>query len=232
MGHAKIDLSVQWVGRQADGIYLQSRYGVLRLCPIRRDIIRITFAKGTQIVSGRHPRINPTKTERACGYKDTAKVFDFVTDALHLQIDKSNGSIRYMTRDKKLLLQERKMECRQFDITPKGMIRGWLYLSWQTGEHIYGHRIADKLGSDLRGTARYISHGMQTEDLPLLVSDKGYGMVLASDGPTFTCDIAAYGSYIYTENIRQLDYYFIAGRDTGEILRAYEFLKGNFPIDK
>ncbi|MBD5490226.1 MAG: AAA family ATPase, partial [Lachnospiraceae bacterium] len=33
-GHGKIDLAVKWVTKQQDGLYLHSRYGVLRLSPI------------------------------------------------------------------------------------------------------------------------------------------------------------------------------------------------------
>ena len=153
-------------------------------------------------------------------------MLEFVTDELYLQVDKTNGAIRYMTRDKKLLLEERNQECRQIDITPKGMVRGWHYMNWQKEEHIFGHRIGDKLGQNLRKTARYISHGDNSDDLPLLISDKGYGIVIASDGPAFACDIVAYGSYLYVENIKQLDYYFIVGKDTNTILSSYEFLKG------
>ena len=225
-GHSKIDLAVQWVSKQPDGIYLQSKYGVLRISPVRSDIVRITFAKGNQIAPGKHPKINPSKTSRACGYKESSKMLEFVTDELYLQVDKTNGAIRYMTRDKKLLLEERNQECRQIDITPKGMVRGWHYMNWQKEEHIFGHRIGDKLGQNLRKTARYISHGDNSDDLPLLISDKGYGIVIASDGPAFACDIVAYGSYLYVENIKQLDYYFIVGKDTNTILSSYEFLKG------
>ena len=198
---------------------------MLRISPVRSDIVRITFAKGTQIATEKHPKINPAKTSRACGYKDSSKMLEFVTDDLYLQVDKASGAIRYMTRDKKLLLEERKEECRQIDVTPRGMVRSWLYLKWQKDENIFGHRIADKLGPNLRGSARYISHGNNSEDLPLLISNKGYGMVIASDGLTFTCDINTYGSYIYTENIKQMDYYFIAGKDKDTILSEYEFIR-------
>lgn len=226
-GHAKIDLAVQWVNKQSDGLYLQSRYGVLRLSPVRSDIVRITFAKGNRIIEGRHPKIANAKASRACGYKDSSKMLEFVTDEMYLQVDKVSGAIRYMTRDKKLLLEEKRSECRQIEVTQSGMVRSWLYLDWQKAESIFGHRIADKLGSNLRKTARYISHGDNSDDLPLLLSDKEYGIVIASDGPTFCCDIPTYGSYLYTENIKQMDYYFIVGKDTDTILSAYEFLRGN-----
>ena len=44
-GHAKIDLAIRWVTKQSDGLYIQSRYGVLRLSPVGSAIIRVTFVK-------------------------------------------------------------------------------------------------------------------------------------------------------------------------------------------
>ncbi len=35
--------------QNADGLYLQSRYGVLRLCPVGSAIVRVTFVKGSQM---------------------------------------------------------------------------------------------------------------------------------------------------------------------------------------
>ncbi|MDE7045233.1 MAG: ATP-binding domain-containing protein, partial [Acetatifactor sp.] len=46
VGHNRIDLAVRWITKQPDGLYLQSRYGILRLSPIGSGIIRVTFAKG------------------------------------------------------------------------------------------------------------------------------------------------------------------------------------------
>ena len=63
--------------------------------------------------------------------------------------------------------------------------------------------------------------------LPFLLSDKGYGILLASDGPAFSCDIPTYGSYLYTEGAGQMDYYFIAGKQANTILAAFDYLCGN-----
>ena len=228
-GHPKIDLAIRWVAKQPDGLYLQSRYGVLRLSPIGSDIIRITFAKDSQIAAGVHPQIAVQKPYPAWMYKDTAKTVDLFTDELYLQVDKATGAIRYMTRDKKLLLAERSKECRQIDASPKGNKRSWLYLDWQKGEKLYGLGPEKVMSGNLRGTARYISHGMsnsEAPELPFILSDNGYGMVMASDGPTFCCDISSYGSYIFTEVASQMDFYFIAGKRTANILSAYAYLCG------
>ena len=245
-GHPKIDLAIRWVSKQSDGLYLQSRYGVLRLSPVSSGIIRVTFAKGNQLLQGVHPRIAVTKTERAWMYKDSSKTVELVTDELCLQVDKATGALRYLTRDKKLLLAERTREARQVEDLPVSqamhssstlappslgasaassrVCRNWLYLDWQKEEKLYGLGNADTAAIPLRGTARYLS---QNGLLPFLLSDKGYGILLASDGPAFACDIPTYGSYLYTEGTGQLDYYFIVGKQAGTILSAFDYLCGN-----
>ena len=223
MGHAKIDLSIMWVNKQKDGLYLQGRYGVLRLCPISSDVIRITFAKGTQIPNGTHPKIAVKKGFRAWMYKDSSKMVELWTDDICLQVDKATGAIRYLNSDKKLLVSERTKECRMIEKTTSGNISGWIYLDLPKGENVFAHRIADKFSNTLRGIARYISHGDNTDDLPILVSDKGYGFVLATSSPAYFCDIAAYSTYICMEEM-QIDYYFVAGSNQQDILTTYNWL--------
>ncbi len=226
VGHSKIDLAVRWVSRQSDGLYIQSRYGLLRLSPITSSIIRVTFTTHNRIVDGVHPQIEVKRTERAWMFKESPKIVELTTDELCLQLDKSTGAITYMTRDKKILLAERSKECRQMQPSSIGPTRNWFYLNWQKGENLYGISAVEKTNLNLKGTARYISHGENAEELPFLLSDKGYGILVASDGPTLCCDIPSYGSYLYTESPDQMDYYFIAGKKSNTILSAYAYLCG------
>ena len=132
-----------------------------------------------------------------------------------------------MTRDKKLLLAERSKECRLMDKTSKGDMRSWLYVDWQKGENLYGLGPNKEISANLRGAARYLSHESAGDsEFPFLLSDKGYGILIASDGPTFCCDISSYGSYLYTENVMMMDYYFITGKRSAAILSAYAYLSG------
>ncbi len=224
-GHAKIDLAVRWVEKGKDGIYIQSRYGMLRLSPLSSAIIRVTFAKGGRIEPGEHPFIAMKKGKGAWMYKTTSQAVEILTDELYLQVEKSVGAIRYMTRyKKKLLLSERKRESRQMEAGAEGKMRTWLYLDWAKGENLYGIGPKGKAGIKLRGVARYISHGTNAERLPLLLSDKGYGIAMAAESPVICCDIPVYGSYLHGENEKWIDYYFIAGNGEEEILENYKRL--------
>ena len=98
-------------------------------------------------------------------------------------------------------------------------------MEWQKGENVYAMGEEDKAGINLRGSARYISHDSGPHELPLLLSDKGYGILPASDHPAYCCDIPAYGTYLCMEESR-IDYYFIAGKRQNTILNGYAYLCG------
>ena len=225
-GHGKIDLAVKWVTKQQDGLYLHSRYGVLRLSPIGSAIVRVTFAKGGQIVDRINDKIAVHSVDKRWMYKESGSTVDLMTDELFVQVDKGTGAIRYMTRDKKLLLTERSKECRQLESTADGRFKTWLYLDWQKKETIYGMGAGDNAGMNLRKTARYISHGNNIGELPFILSDQGYGMVLAADSPVMCCDIPTYGSYLHAESEEQMDFYFITGKRQNTIMNAYAYLCG------
>lgn len=230
-GHGKIDLAVRWTAKQEDGVYLQSRYGTLRLSPVRSDIIRVTFAKGGNIVERTDERIAVSETERMWMYKENASVVELYTDALYLMIDKASGAISYMTRDKKLLLSERARECRQLENGLDGKMRTWIYFDWQKKETLYAAGGEGQAGIKLQAAARYISHGEHAQELPFLISDKGYGILPITEADCLLCDIPAYGSYLYTENEDQMDYYFIGGGTQKAIMDGYAFLcRRNYKI--
>ncbi|MCM1261342.1 MAG: AAA family ATPase [Butyrivibrio sp.] len=224
-GHSKIDLAIRWISKQKDGLYIQSRYGTLRLSPIGSAIVRVTFAKGKQPEASVHSKIAVNHIENAWLYKESGSAVELMTDELCIQADRTSGAIRYMTRDKKLLLAERNRECRQIDDV-SAINKSWVFFDWQKNENIYGMGTADVSGLNLRNTARYISHGNNINELPFILSDKGYGILAATDNPTICCDIPTYGSYICTEHSSQIDFYFIAGKQQKTIINAYAYLCG------
>ena len=224
MGHARIDLSIRWVNKQSDGLYLQSRYGILRISPVNSNIIRVTFSRNANLLPGCHPLIAPQKSYRAWMYKDSSKTVELLTDALSVQIDKASGAIRYLSIDKKLFLAERTKECRQLEALADGSHKNWLCLELQKAEKLYALTPDHKLSDPLRGTATCIHQIPPGTALPLLLSDRGYAILPATEGCTVLNDTTAYGTYLYTEGSSQQDYYVIAGNRPEALVSAYRLL--------
>jgi DNA helicase-2/ATP-dependent DNA helicase PcrA len=256
-GHSKPDLSIRWITKQNDGLYLQSKYGILRLSPIGSAILRVSFVRNGQPDTKAPWGIDVNRTERFWMYREMGNLVELSMDELILQVSKSTGAIRYFTGDKKLLLAEHDKECRLLE-NPHGNSASetygkgmpcWLFLDWAKGEQLYsfGNMENEKTPTvsrksvtesvsrtaapgqsclNLRGQSRFISHKDSGKRLPFLLSDKGYGLLFATKEPAFCCDIPAYGSYIYTQTERQMDYYIIVGKRQDTILNACSYLCG------
>lgn len=110
-------------------------------------------------------------------------------------------------------------------IFDRKLYRTRLYLDWQEDEKLYGLGQAQEGVLNLRGTTQYMHQANMKIAIPMLVSSKGYGILLATGSPAVFND-TPYGSYLYTEADVQMDYYFIAGADFDEIIKGYRFLTG------
>lgn len=214
-GHARIDLAVKWVYRQKDGIYLQSRYGVLRISPVKSDVIRVTFTKDGLPKEEVHQKIALRSIEKIWMYKENSSVTELLTQELCVQVDKQTGAITFMDKNKKVLLREKAGECRQIEAGGKGRV--WNFFDWkkETGLYVPG---SDRAGGfKLKGSARYIQPGTSEKGLPVVISDQGYCIAFATDQPVICCDIPAFGSYLSAEGEEEIDYYFSLMRSNSSI---------------
>ena len=256
MGYVKSDRAIRWVNKQNDGVYLQSTYGVLRISPITENIIRVSFAKEQDSLPASHEKIALNKPMKGWKYRESPKLLELVTAKLYLQVDKATGTIYYMTGDKRPLLAERSRESRILEKPTYGNPRARLYLDWVKNETLNALGTGTRATLSLKGTARYISHcngisgqsplarnaallkesaaatqsplsnPKNVERLPMIVSDRGYGLVIASTAPTLCCTLPTYGMHVCVDGADVLDYYLIAGKNTEEIIGNYRKLCG------
>lgn len=199
MGHSRIDLSVLWVQKQPEGLYLQSRYGVLRVCPLGQQTVRISFAKDAQRLAALK-KLSDLKGKVSFSVQDhvkwtcreTGTMIEMTLPFLCLKIDKKQGNISFLTRDGKLLFAERSIESRLIDLSGQG--RSWQFFDWKkTVIHIPER--GSQHGFSMKGSARYI-HGTQEEEFPILLSDRRLALQVLTVHPVICCDIPAYGSYV------------------------------------
>lgn len=224
-GHSKIDLTIRWVHERPDGLYLQSRYGMLRICPVSKAAVRVSFRRedtfdaqkpiyeknGLQhSMAGTRTGMTGTHTGAAdpmdsyidlhikWKYRDKGSMVEMTTPGLFLEIDKGAGNIRFLTKDRKVLCEERKTECRLIEAD-----KSWQFFDWKKEKISIPNR-GNSLGFSMKGSARYI-HGKEGELPPVMVSDRGYRVEVLAEGPVICCDIPSYGSYFQVAGTK-IDY--------------------------
>lgn len=106
---------------------------------------------------------------------------------------------------------------------------GKLEFVWQDSEALYGLGSHEDGIMNLRGTHQYLYQQNMKACVPMLVSTKGYGLLIDNYSfMTFHDDM--YGSYVWMEYAEQIDYYFIYGEELKEITRGYHRLTGEVPM--
>ena len=100
-----------------------------------------------------------------------------------------------------------------------------LHLQFQEKEHIFGLGQATEGLLDLRGTTQFLHQANMKIAIPFFLSTCGYGILSATDGAAKFND-NAYGTYLYTDADREMDFYFIYGPEFDDIIRGYRHLTG------
>ena len=221
-GHAKIDHSIRWVQRKEDGLYLQSRYGVTRLSPVGSGILRVTFSRGE--MPPVHPAIAVTRVEKNWQMREKPALVELRTPEMYVVADKKTGALRFLDKNSEILLEESGQDRCLIENAPNGG-HSRLFFDWKKGEGLYAAGALGKGGIRLEKTARCISHGVENE-LPYLISDRGYGILPASSKEVIFCSLPVYGNQICLEGTQQPDYYVIVGKKLETLLKACAYLCG------
>ncbi|MDO4283796.1 MAG: glycoside hydrolase family 31 protein [Eubacteriales bacterium] len=104
------------------------------------------------------------------------------------------------------------------------LCRTRLRLAFSEDEHLYGLGQAEEGAGDLRHTVQYLHQANLKIAIPFLLSDRGYGLLLSTQGTAVFSD-TQFGSYLYTEADEYLDYFFIEGKPV-EAVREFRRLSG------
>lgn len=100
---------------------------------------------------------------------------------------------------------------------------------WDEDEALYGLGSHEEGLMNLRGHHRHLYQQNMKAVVPVLVSTKGYGLLMDSYSlMKFHDDI--YGSYIWTDVDDEMDYYFIYGPEFDNIIKNYRHLTGKTPM--
>lgn len=104
-----------------------------------------------------------------------------------------------------------------------------LEFEWAEGEALYGLGSHEEGMFNLRGQHQYLYQQNMKVAVPVLVSTRGYGVLLDSCSlVTFHDD--AFGSYLWTDVDDELDYYFLYGPELDQIVHEVRTLTGKAPM--
>jgi alpha-D-xyloside xylohydrolase len=100
---------------------------------------------------------------------------------------------------------------------------------WSDGEALYGLGSHEEGMFNLRGQHQYLYQQNMKAVVPVLVSTRGYGIILDSCSlMTFHDD--AFGSYLWSDVDDELDYYFLYGPEFDQIVHEIRALTGHSPM--
>ena len=218
-GHSRIKCAVKWAKKGKAAVEMASMYGILRITPITPEVIRISFVQGvTAKVQDTYwkPKAD---TSFPWSAKESKTAVLVETEKLRVMVEKKDGAVQFFTPDHKLVLSEKRDEPRMID---GGMT--WTFFDWSGSEKLKAKGILSTEWLDLTAKARYVSFGGKQARMPLVVSNRGYGIAAAASRTALLCNVRTFGTYLHTAGDGQIDYYFILGKDRDEIIKQYKEL--------
>jgi alpha-D-xyloside xylohydrolase len=100
-----------------------------------------------------------------------------------------------------------------------------LEFEWADNEALYGLGQQEEGVMNLRGTCQYIHQANMKIPMPVILSTNGYGILIDTySGLVFHDD--QYGSYIWSDTVEEMDYYFMYGPEFDNIIKCYRELTG------
>ncbi|MCR5503889.1 MAG: ATP-binding domain-containing protein [Lachnospiraceae bacterium] len=209
IGHARIDNAVRWINKDWDKVEAVTRYGHLNVIPVAGETVRILFSKGEpgQIRSLPDEVIRNPSVKWLCA--DTRDAVEIRLEKLTVRIGKKTGAVSFLTKSGAMLLSEKTAEARQChgnaDIW-------WEYFDWPKKEILSARSDDDSVWEDLANTAKYISHTALSKKPSMIMSAKGYQILVPGSVKVLVCTVPAYGPYLRFEDTSCIDYIFRTAR--------------------
>ena len=138
-----------------------------------------------------------------------------------MRIEKKSGAVSFFDRKGTLLVNESSKLPRQIE---PDVSKTWNYFEWAKNEKLSAKGVFDTGLEQVQGKARYISFGGKQMRMPLLLSQKGYGIAISATNTVVFCGVGVHGQYISTEKETQIDYYVLFGGSTEENVRLYKLI--------
>ncbi|MCR4617434.1 MAG: ATP-binding domain-containing protein [Lachnospiraceae bacterium] len=205
IGHAKIDNGIRWINKDKERLEIVTGYGYLNVIPISGETVRILFSKESpKKIQSLPDEINIDKSAKwLCA--DARDALEIRMEKLTVRVDKKTGAVSFISKKVGLLLSEKPTDTRQFhgkeDIW-------WDYFDWSKKENLSARSDDTSVWDDITNTSKFISHTTISKMPSMIMSSKGYQIIVPGSIKVLACTIPVYGPYLRFEGSSCIDYIF------------------------
>ncbi len=224
------------VTKRPDGAVFTTQAGTLRLQVCSERVVHVTFSPAAQPVEAKSLAVIGSLAQAAWQWQEEPERFVIQTGKVTVMVDRRTGAVDFQDAAQSPVLRETASGGRAFPpregpgAVGTGVRQSFLLAP---GEEIYG------LGQHQDGVWNYRGHAVHLQQrntevaVPVLISSQGYGLLW--DNPAVTdvavgVDDAKDELSWNSEAGDAVDYYFLYGPSTDEIIHGYRQLTGTAPM--
>lgn len=208
------------VRRTGNSLILDSINAVIELTPYAATMIRVSYHKAGETIPPAQC-IAARDTYDKWNYKDTPDTALLATSALYLHIDKKTGLMTFCDKEKNIILKE----AQPGRVLEPAAGRSLCFFDFDLSHKLYAYGESNRAHLPLNRVARYISFGNSRLKAPCVISEKGYGIVIAHDSTVLFNSIPTYGSFISLTDAQYFDYFFFTGTSEEDFIKKYNWIR-------
>ena len=220
--------------KQANGVEIHQKAGVLRLEVDAPDVLHVTYSPiDDQHESRPSDHVVVKQDWPAASFDVTSndKAITLSTPKLKAVVERESGALHYVGPDGKPLTTEGYRSLKPVEVDGEKTFRAELFFPiYGSHEGLYG------LGQHQAGVWNYrgetVSLRQENTEIavPLLISTNGYGIFWNNPSRALVDNKFVHSLYITAEVADRIDYYFLYGPDADQIIGHYRALTGEVPL--
>ena len=220
--------------KQAKGIEIQQKNGVLKLEVDAPDVLHVTYSPtgtDTQVRPSDHVIIKQDWPGASFDVTANEKAITLTTSKLKVAIERETGAIHYDGPDGKPLTTEAYRSLRPVEVNGEKTFHAEVFFPiYGSHEGLYGLGQHQAGVWNYRGETIDLSQENTQIAVPLLVSTNGYGIFWNNASRSRVNNRFVHSLYISAEVADRIDYYFMYGPDADQIIGHYRELTGEVPL--
>jgi alpha-D-xyloside xylohydrolase len=227
--------SVSFIRQDTDGIALKVASGTLKLRVFSPRTIEVVFALGDALPQPQSLSViaspQPTKWQVA----ETPEQVFLRTEDLEVRVSRASGAVGFYDKTGQCLLRERTPDGKSLIPSRAGnldTLQSQQVFELSSDEAIYGLGQHPDAPMNYRGAKVHLQQENRIVAVPVLVSNRGYGVLW--DNPAVTdVDVGAMDKGLLSwksEAADSIDYYFMYGPELDRVVASYRELTGAAPM--